>query len=771
MLTPNRFSSRPATRRSRLRHYVYAALVIIAVAGFLYVGWLDYVITNQLKERSWTVPTQVYARPLELRVGEPLSANELDQELKRLGYRASDSAQPGTYTRRRGRFDVVLRKARFANGVRDPVGLRVIADGQAIVSLQDANGRPVLAIPLEPLLIGNLFPVQGEDRIIVSPADVPTLLPVALKVVEDRNFDKHEGIDLKAILRAAWVNLRAGHVEQGGSTLTQQLVKSYFLDESRSYRRKLQEAIMAMLLESRFSKAELMNAYINEIYLGQDGDRAIHGFGLASRFYFGKPLDELELDEVALLVGIVRGPSHYSPRAQPERATERRNLVLAQLAELKVVTDKEAAAAAKRPLGVVAKGGSGYHPAYLEYVQRELQRDYGEDVLAGAGLKVYTSLDPRAQAAAERAVRNELPQLDARRKSKKNPLEAALIVTLPESGEVVAMVGGRQTQVAGFNRALDAKRPIGSLVKPIVYLSALETGRYHAASILNDEPVEVRLSNGQNWRPQNFDRESQGPLPLVRALADSRNLATVQLGLDVGLTPVARKFRALGLDREPAQVPSILLGAVDLAPIEVAQIYNAFANGGMHRPLRSVQAVVSSDGNTMKALHYEVRLAAQPDAVYQLDRMLMEVMVHGTGRAGTSRLPAGLVTAGKTGTSSDLRDSWFAGFSGDHLVVTWIGHDDNSSTGFTGSQAALPLWSNVMSAIGQRSWQAPMPESLEEVQIDYVTGFVTGPECTEDVITVVIPRGTPLDYTGSCYPSIFNDFSRRVRDWWQWLTD
>ena len=759
---------------TRLRRYALRAALLLLAVVIIYVAWLDHVITSQFKERGWTVPTQVYAKPLMLRPGLPMSGKSVALELERLGYRESREARPGTYRRDGSRFDIVLRRARFVEGVRESALLQVFANAREIVSLKDPKGRAIPALPLEPLLIGNLNPVHGEDRIIVAPVELPPLLPTALKAIEDRNFDTHTGVDFRAIARAAWANLRAGRVEQGGSTLTQQLVKSYFLDDSRSMRRKAQEAVMAMLLEARYNKTQLMHGYVNEIYLGQDGDRAIHGFGLASRFYFGKPVDELDLPEVALMVGIVRGPSFYNPRTQPQRATERRNFVLARLAELKIVTAKEAAAAAKKPLGIVPRAARSYFPAYLDYVRRELQRDFDADGLNHPGLNVFTSLDPRAQAAIERAVATELARLDARRKSKKHPLETALVVTSPDTGEVVALLGSRKAVESGFNRALDARRPIGSLVKPVVYLAALETGRYHAASILDDSPIEVRQPNGDNWRPQNFDRENWGPLPLVRALADSRNLATVQLGMEVGLGPVSQKFRTLGLDREPAQVPSMLLGAVDLAPIEVAQIYNAFANGGTHRPLHAVRGVVRSDGRPLPRRPQEkTRIAADPVAVYQLDRLLVDVMTRGTGRAGAARLPAGLVTAGKTGTSSELRDSWFAGFSGDRLIVAWIGHDDNAPTGFTGSQAALPLWAGAMGASAQGSWQAPMPVSLEEATIDYLTGFVPDPACGEqqEAISVVVPRNTILVHADECRPSEFDSLADRLRDWWKRVTD
>ncbi|MGQ0835427.1 MAG: penicillin-binding protein 1B [Gammaproteobacteria bacterium] len=756
-------------RLSSRRRLIAASLYVLVAGAAVYIAWLGHIVTREFEGRRWTVPAQVYAQPLELYPGLSLSADAIEQELKRLGYRrASDPVEPGTYRRRGSRVDVMLRKARFADEVRDAQPLRIVADERGIMSLQGRDGEDQTVVRLDPLLIGSLFPVHGEDRIVVGPDEVPPLLPQALKIVEDRNFDSHNGIDLRAILRAAWVNLRAGKVEQGGSTLTQQLVKSFFLDEQRTFRRKAREAAMAVILEGRFEKAEIMNAYVNEIYLGQDGNRAIHGFGLASRFYFGKPLAELELPELALLVGIVRGPSYYNPRAHPKRAKERRDFVLERLAKFEVIPEKDAKTAIKQPLGVAPRGkGSGQYLAYLELVRRTLRRDYREEDLTQEGLQIFTSLDPRVQAAAERAIDEQLVRLDRRQKSKKRPLEGALVVTTPQSGEVVALVGGRQMRLTGFNRALDAKRSIGSLAKPIVYLAALESGRYHAASLVYDEPVEVRLRNGEHWRPQNFDQETLGPLPVVRALAESRNLATVQLGLDVGLAAVAEKFNTLGLDREPARVPALLLGAAELAPIEVAQVYNALANGGFHTPLRAVQAVKTSEGRTLKAFSLEVTTAADPAAVYQLNRMLAEVMTHGTGRAAAARLPAGLITAGKTGTSSDFRDSWFAGFSGSHLIVVWVGHDDNSPTGLTGSQGALPVWSTVMREIGPRSWDAAMPETLEEAWVEYSSGLATEPGCAEDVIGIAVPRGTQLDFRDGCDAPGFDYFAERLIDWFR----
>jgi penicillin-binding protein 1B len=607
---------------------------------------------------------------------------------------------------------------------------------------------------LDPLLIGSIFPIHGEDRIVVAPDQVPPLLPAALKAVEDRKFDSHHGVNPLAILRALFVNVRAGQIEQGGSTLTQQLVKSYFLDSRRTLRRKAEEAVMAVILESRFEKADIMNAYINEIYLGQDGRRAVHGFGLASQFYFGKPLTELALPEIALMVAIVRGPSYYDPRRQPERALERRNLVLRVLAEQGVVSAADADRAGKKPLGVAEPGrkGGSFYPAFLDLVRRQLREDYEESALTEAGLTVFSTLDPLLQEKAETALAGELDRLDASGRKEAKGLEGVVVVTTPQTGEIVGLVGGRRATFDGFNRALDAKRPIGSLAKPLVYLAALETGRYTPATILADEPVDLKLPNGDRWKPANFDKQVRGPVPMVRALTQSLNLATVNLGLDVGLDHVARTFEQLGLDEAPPAFASMLLGATNLSPVEVAQMYNTLANGGFRSSLRAVRAVIDESGKPLKAPELEVAEAASPEAIYTLDRMLIEVMERGTGRAAKRELPPGLVVAGKTGTSNDYRDSWFSGFSGSHLVVAWVGHDDNSPTGLTGTTGGLAVWSRLMGSIATSSFEPLLPESLEHRWIDYFSGLETSPYCNGSAVSLPFDVGTLLEPAADCPP-------------------
>ena len=597
---------------------------------------------------------------------------------------------------------------------------------------------------------GESLAVQGLKNL---KAIVPPLLPQALTTVEDRKFYSHHGVDPTAIMRAMWQNMRAGQIEQGGSTLTQQLVKNYFLDSGRTVTRKLREAIMAISLDAHFSKADIMNAYINEIFLGQDGDRAIHGFGLASQFYFGKPLSELDLSEVALLVAIVRGPTYYDPRRHADRARARRDMVLKLMADHGMVKADDALAAEKKPLGITARASGAYYPAYLDFVRRTLRRDYHNQDLTEAGLRIYTSLEPRAQDQAERALERELARLDQTQK-KKYPdahLEGAVVVTSPQSGDVIAIVGSRNVGYDGFNRALDARRAMGSLVKPFVYLTALESGRYNAATIIQDVPVSIKLVNGQVWRPENFERRANGPVPVVRALAESLNLATVGVGMDIGLPKISETLNRFGLERAPAQVPAMLLGAIDVTPMEVAQLYNGLANGGFRSPLRAVRAVISADGKPLKAFPLEVTPVASPDVVYEVDRMMEQVMDKGTGRGAKTILPPDLVVAGKSGTSSDYHDNWFAGFSGSHLAVVWVGYDDNLSTGFTGSVGALPVWARMMAGLNTTSWDAAMPESLAETWIDFDSGLRVDKDCADNqAIPIAVPVGTELPLKPEC---------------------
>ncbi len=746
--------SKGRTARSTwLRWGAAAGLVVLVlvVAAGAWVVHLDRVVTREFQGRHWSVPARVYAAPLEVYVGAPVSASELEDELRRLRYRAGDpNVGPGLYRRRGNTFELHARRARFIEELREPQQVSVTADSTSITALKAADRSELPVFRLEPPVIGSVFPIHGEDRLVLAPADVPPLLRNGIKLIEDRRFDEHHGVDAYGVLRATWANLRAGHVVQGGSTLTQQLVKNYFLNDQQSFGRKATEAVMALRLEAHFSKEEILVAYLNEVYLGQDGSRAIHGFGLGSEYYFAKPLAELDVGELALLIGLVKGPSYYDPRRHPDRARARRNLVLQELGNTHLAEAGAVARATAGPLGLRAPGGGSYVPAYLDLVRRHLKRDYAEADLAAAGLAVYTSLNPRAQAAAEHALIANLTRLDAASRVRDDHLEGAVVVAEPNSGDVVAVVGGREVGNDGFDRALDARRPIGSLVKPAVYLAALESGRYTAATLLEDTPLEVKLSDGTTWAPQNFEHQFYGQVPVARALAESLNVPTVRLGLDVGLARVIETLQRLGLETTPTLNPSLLLGSVEMTPLEVVQVYTSLANGGFRARLRAVHAVLDEQGRPLKSFKVQVEEAAPAAAVYQLDRMLMLVTTRGTGRDAGARLPRGIVVAGKTGTSSDTRDSWFAGFTGSYVAVAWVGYDDNRPTGLTGAAGALPVWADTLARLKSASFQPVAPESVEDRWMGYGDGLETTPSCSPDAVAVSFVKDTPLPAKPDC---------------------
>jgi len=391
-----------------------------------------------------------------------------------------------------------------------------------------------------------------------------------------------------------------------------------------------------------------------------------------------------------------------------------------------------------------------YYPAYLDFVRRTLRRDYPEKDLTEAGLRIFTSLDPRVQELAEQTLERELTRLDRAHKPSVPPLEGSIVVTAPQSGDVMAIIGSRRSGFDGFNRALDARRPIGSLVKPFVYLTAVESGTVNAATIVPDQPVDLRLPTGEHWKPENFTRETNGDVPVVRAMAESLNLATVGVGLRVGLDPIEKTLRDFGLTEPPQKVPAMLLGAVDAAPIEVAQIYNGLANGGFRTPLRAVIAVIGDDNRPVNG--FPVRLTPVGDAagVYQVARMMQSVMERGTGRPGRAMLPTTLTVAGKSGTSSDLRDSWFAGFSGSHLIVVWVGYDDNRPAGLTGSTGALPIWARLMSAVQATPWMPAVPEGVTDLDLDYLSGQRADSRCSSDLVSVAVPATATLAWKPGC---------------------
>ncbi|MFE8034887.1 penicillin-binding protein 1B [Thiohalocapsa marina] len=726
MATPSRKPARrgrqPRRRRRGLRLFglLFRLGLLVAVAvglgAVLYGIHLDELVYTKFEGKRWALPARVYGRPLELYVGRPLSVQQLTGELQRLGYRdESGAGSVGTWHVDGAQVLVHNRAFRFWDGVEPQRRLRIGLSDGVILDLTDADsGAPIALARLDPALIASIYPTHNEDRVLLRREQLPPLLIKTLLAVEDRKFYQHLGIDPKGILRAAIENLSAGRTVQGASTLTQQLVKNFYLTQERTLERKLNEAYMAVLLERRYSKDEILTAYANEVYLGQDGSRAIHGFGLASQFYFNRNLNELDVPQTALLVGILKGPSEYNPRRRPEKVLERRNLVIDLMAYHQIISRDEAEQAKQAPLGLREGGArpSGDYPAFIQLVRRQLQRDYREEDLRSEGLRIFTTLDPLTQSQVEGAVRERLPQLDEQRKFPPGTLETAVVVTSVAQGEVLALVGARDTDYAGFNRALDAVRPIGSLIKPVVYLSALERPeQYSLVTSIPDTPVSLR-AGADWWEPQNYDRKVHGNVPLYRALAKSYNLATVNLGLDLGVNEVADTLNRLGAMRRIDRVPAMLLGSVSLSPVEVAQVYQTIAAGGFRAPLRTIREVLDASGRPLNRYPLAVEPVVGADAAFLTQWAMRKVVEQGTATWLGSRLPDGLVVAGKTGTTNELRDSWFAGFSGDRVVVAWVGRDDNKPTRLTGSSGALRLWGDIMATIEAQSLDLTPPGDI-----------------------------------------------------------
>jgi penicillin-binding protein 1B len=738
--------------RANLGRWLFLLLLAAVLGGSLYLVYLDQVVRVSFEGKRWALPARVYARPLELYAGRALSADSLRAELELLGYaRTAHPDRAGSYSDYKGRFLLRTRSFRFHDGRQPSRYLELRIDAGTVSSLnQAANGAELDLVRLDPALVASIYPSHNEDRVLVRRDGLPELLVRTLLAVEDRNFLQHHGVDPVAILRALWNNLRAGRVVQGGSTLTQQLVKNFYLSSERSLTRKANEALMSLLLDLRYDKDQILEAYANEIYLGQDGRRAIHGFGLAARFYFNRPLEELDLPRVALLVGMIKGPSYYDPRRHPERAKKRRDLVLDILAEQGLIDAAQGRRARDAPLGVSARGGrpAGRYPAFLDLVRRQLKRDYREEDLRSEGLSVFTTLDPLAQSRVETAVRQRLKELEKRKDT--DQLEAAAVVAAVDNGEVLAVLGGRRSGYSGFNRALEASRPVGSLIKPLVYLDALaQPKRYTLATLLRDEPVSLKDRDGKRWSPQNFDGKSHGRVPLYLALARSYNLASVRLGLDLGLRNVLRHLERLGLDTPLRPLPSVLLGAVELSPLEIAQLYQVLASGGFRAPLRAVREVLDVDGRRLNRYPLQIQQVADPGPVYLVDWALRQVVAQGSARGLSRILPPDLPVAGKTGTTNDYRDSWFAGFSGDKVAVVWVGRDDNKPTGLTGAAGAMRVWGDIIARSDSTPLDLHPPGDVAMLWVDAADGSLTGSGC-DGAVRMPFLRGSTPGTRSSC---------------------
>ncbi|MBI4695409.1 MAG: penicillin-binding protein 1B [Gammaproteobacteria bacterium] len=689
---------------------------VLGVAG--YWIWLDRTVIEAFEARRWDLPARIYSSPLELYADRQIEQAACQDMLGELGYRkVSALGGPGEYTTSSGAVTIHTRGFQYTDGAEPSREITVsFRDGRINRISAPGAAEAVGIARLEPVEIGRIHAEEFEDRILVRIDEVPEFLLNALVATEDRRFYQHIGVDALGIARAIFENLRAGAVTQGGSTLTQQLVKNLYLSHERSLRRKFNEALMALSLERKYSKREILETYLNEVFLGQDGNRAVHGFGLAARFYFGRPLAELSVPEYALLIGLVKGPTSYNPLRNPDAARDRRNTVLKILLDAGMIAADRYEAYVQAPLGTRHGEWAGARPyaAFLDLVQRQLKRDYREADLQTAGLKIFTTLDVLAQHAAENATERVVATLGSRTKGRSVPLQAALVVTDARTAEIKALVGDRSPAAQGFNRALDARRPIGSLVKPFLYMTALDDGtRFNVMTQLHDEPRTWKMSDGQVWQPHNYDGEEYGPIALRDAIAKSLNLATIDLGFQIGIPRIVQTLRKLGFTGEISPYPSLFLGAVDMSPYDVAQLYQVVANDGFRVPLRAIRAVVDPQNHPLKSYGLEVEQVVGAASAFLTRYLMTRVVEVGTARSLANMFPAALPLAGKTGTSDDARDSWFAGFGGNYLAIVWIGRDDNKPAGLTGATGALRVWTEMMRKIGLAPLNMDPPPAVD----------------------------------------------------------
>lgn len=747
--TPSERAGRGARRTPTWRVALIAlAAALAAGASGVLVGivrHLDRVLVEKLDGRRWDFPSRIYGDAFLIFPGLDLRAAAMPARLRRLNYRdvARGPLRKGDVHRSADGLDLFLRD--FAYPGQSIAGRLVHLDlaDDVVTAMRDVrSGERLDVVQLEPELISGYYDAAWEARREVPLNELPPRLVQAVILTEDRRFYAHRGIDPVGIARAFFTNVRSGEVIQGGSTLTQQLMKNFFLTEERTMRRKLTELVMAALAERRYSKDEILANYLNEIYLGQNGLQGIYGVWEASEFYFARPPQELTIGDIALLAGLIRAPNALSPFRWPDRARARRDTVLRLLLEDGVISEAEHEAAAAEPLHLAATHARGNAaPNFVDYLREDLSRNYPREVLTADGLAIFTTLDVQLQRYATAAVRTGLAELDRLHPalSAHAPVQAALVAVRPATGAIVAMVGGRNYETTQFNRAAHAQRQPGSIFKPLVFLAAFESTQGTAdpitpATIVADEPFSWSYA-GDVWRPANYRDEYQGRVTARRALERSLNAATARVAYRTGLAPILELAQRLGIDSPLPPFPSVVLGAAEVTPLEVAQAYAVIANQGLKATLRPATKVVDRHGQLVERRAVTVDQVVSPESAYLVTHLMEGVVDRGTGRGVRARgftRPA----AAKTGTTNESRDAWFAGFTPDLLAVVWVGFDDNEPLGLSGAEAALPIWTAFMTDAAAASPPAPFrpPPGVALVQIDPYTGDIATAGCPERII-------------------------------------
>ena len=706
-------------KRSSFKSFLLKVAFTGAVLTVFYGGYLDWQIRSKMDGQIWRLPAEVYSRIESVKISDNLAFDEVIQILLDNEYRQTTMvAAPGDFKLEDDTIVVLRRAFPFPDKPEPQRVLRLRFVDNKLNRIEDLVAvKAIDEFRLAPKLIA-MLESDNEDRLAIPLQNYPRLLIDALILTEDRRFYDHHGINPVGIIRALITNIRAGQTVQGGSTLTQQLVKNLFLSSERTITRKANEALMSLVLDWRYDKNRILETYLNEIYLGQNGDTQIHGFELASQFYFGRSIREISLDQIALLVGMVKGPSLYNPWRNPQNALERRNVVLKLMLEHKMIGDELYQLLSQRPLGVQQKGQiSRKYPSFIQTLQADLRRELGEHKISSLlGARIFTTMDLKQQAQAENAVVNTVSQLQLKTK---NPyLEGAMIVADYRVGEIRAVVGGLQTQYAGFNRALMAKRQIGSLVKPSIYLTALSNPeQFRLNTPINNQPITINVKGSPPWQPRNYDKKYSGSVMLMDALARSLNIPTVNIGMKVGLSKVIDTQKAMGWDNvEIPKVPAMLLGAYTISPYDVTKLYQTIANQGGRIELTTVDTIADRQGNIIYQHDKTAKQVVPQEAAFQTLFAMQQTVERGTARSLQNDY-ADLRLAGKTGTTNDARDTWFVGIDGKNISTVWLGRDDNGETKLTGASGALQIYKDYLSHTYIEKLKLNKPENMKWVGI------------------------------------------------------
>lgn len=705
--TPNSTAAKKSQAKSapKNRFNRHNCLVLGLKVGFtalccvvFYLIYLDGQIRSKMDGKLWQLPAEVYGRIESVRQADQPSLTTLRNLLQENGYRQTSLlGTPGDFKIENDTIVMIRRAFPFPDNAEPQRVLRLRFVQNRLNVIEDlVNRRAVDEFRFDPKLIA-MLQSNNEDRLATPLHQYPRLLLDTLILIEDRRFYEHDGVSLLGISRALITNIQAGQTVQGGSTLTQQLVKNLFLSNERSLTRKINEALMAVLMDARYDKNRILETYLNEVYLAQDGDTQIHGFALASQFFFGRPVQEISLDQIALLVGMVKGPSLYNPWRNPNNALQRRNVVLKTMLEHAMIDQKLYDLLSARPLGVQARGSiNKSQPAFMQLLQQDLQQQLGETKANNlSGARIFTTLDIHKQQAAEQALVNAVQQLKL--KQKIGDLEAAMVVADYRTGAVLAMVGGVQTKFAGFNRALRSQRQIGSLVKPSIYLAALsDPERFRLNTPIENRPLTIKIKGSADWQPRNYDNKFSGSVMLMDALARSLNIPTVNIGMKVGLDNVIDVQQAMGWDQiKIPKVPAMLLGSYSISPYDVTKLYQVIANDGKKVALSSIESVFQRNGEAIYQRAFNPEQVVPEEAAIQTLYAMQQAVERGTGRSLQQNF-AQYQLAGKTGTTNEARDTWFVGIDGENVATVWLGRDNNGKTGLTGASGALAVYRDYL---------------------------------------------------------------------------